>query len=119
MIIDHSEYFSRKELQCHCGCGQCLMDSDFMNDIDWIREAVGQPLGVNSGYRCKAYDATLNNDDNHPRGLAIDLAAPTDQLKWKIFIAALSRHFNRFGFAKTFIHLDKVLVHPPEVIWIY
>jgi hypothetical protein len=65
------------------------------------------------------YDATLNNDNNHPQGKAMDVAAPLSRIRFKIVNAAIKRGIKRIGIAKTFIHLDTVLEKPQDVIWIY
>jgi len=114
-----SKYFSEDELRCKCGCNQCLMDSDFLNLMDQIREDVGEPLGAVSGYRCSEHDKKINGDDNHPQGKAVDLAAPVSRIRFKIINSAIKRGVKRIGVAKTFIHLDTVDEHPQEVIWLY
>ena len=50
------KYFTRDELQCKCGCGQCLMDREFMRKFHAHRGFVDVPFIVHSGYRCPDYD---------------------------------------------------------------
>jgi hypothetical protein len=123
-----SKYFSEDELRCKCGCGVCIMDSEFLALMDEIREDVGEPIGVVSGYRCPKHDAKCNNDGNHPTGQAIDMAAALSRVRFKIVRAAIKRGIKRIGIAKTFLHLDTVISspfgavpgpHPQDVIWLY
>lgn len=114
-----SRHFSDDEMRCKCGCGQCLMDPNFLKLLDLIRDDVGEPLGVVSGYRCDKHDQEVNGDGNHPTGEAVDIAAPLSRIRFKIISAAIKRGIKRIGIAKTFLHLDTVEEHPQDVVWIY
>ena len=113
------QYFTKDEMKCKCGCNQCLMDEHFMDMLDSLRKGVGQPLEVNSGYRCKEYDDSLGGEGNHPRGWAVDLKCQDSNLRFFIIDLAIAFGFKRVGIAKTFIHLDLVSDHPQKVIWLY
>ena len=70
-------YFSMEELSCHCGCGQMKMDSDFMENLVEMREELGFPMKITSGYRCPEYNAqvsTTGGDGPHTTGRAVDIA---------------------------------------------
>jgi len=114
-----SKYFSEDELRCKCGCGQCLMDDFFLILLDSLREEVDEPIGVVSGYRCPKHDLEVKGEGNHPYGEAVDLAAPTSHMKFKIVKAALQVGITRIGIGKTFVHLDIVKNHPERVVWLY
>ena len=114
-----SKYFSLSEMTCHCGCGECHMDQNFLDIMDQIREDVGEALGVVSGYRCIKHDNEIHGDGNHPEGKAVDFAAPLSQIRFKIVSAAIRLGIKRMGIAKTFIHIDTVAEHPQNCIWLY
>jgi hypothetical protein len=114
-----SKYFSEDELRCKCGCGQCHMDTVFLDIMDQIREDVGEPIGVVSGFRCVKHDDEIHGDGNHPEGKAIDVAAPLSMIRFKIVSSAIKMGIKRIGIGKTFIHLDVVSEHPQNVVWLY
>ena len=68
--------FKVSEFTCHCGCGGNEIDQRVINMCQTIREAIGVPVRVNSGYRCKKHNAAVSKVPNsyHTQGLAADLA---------------------------------------------
>lgn len=46
-----AEYFTETELACRC-CGRLLVDPDLIKRLETLRQLVGRPILVNSGYRC-------------------------------------------------------------------
>jgi uncharacterized protein YcbK (DUF882 family) len=95
------------------------MNPTFMDLMDSIREDVGEPIGVVSGFRCTKHDEEIHGDGNHNKGKAIDVAAALSQIRFKIVSCAIKRGIKRIGIGKTFIHLDTVEEHPQDVIWLY
>ena len=82
---DVSEHFSRHEFDCHDGTH---VPADMMPGLSllaWgvlepIREAVGCPVIVLSGYRTPAYNASIPGsapDSRHTHGDAADIWCPT------------------------------------------
>jgi uncharacterized protein YcbK (DUF882 family) len=116
-----SKYFSDDELKCKCGCNQNNVDTHFMSLLDSLRAAVGQPLIINSGYRCPAYDKELGGEGNHPTGRAADIRCEDSKLRYQIVAAAMMLGFGRIGVARGFIHLDLVTGggKPHPVLWLY
>lgn len=113
-----------KMLTCSCGCGRMEMKDEFMNQIVLIREAVGIPFRITSGFRCPTHNARVSSTGEagpHTWGRALDIAADS-RMKSLIQTAASGIGFNRFGIAKTFIHLDDLTEDdgfPEHVIWTY
>ena len=86
---DLSEHFSRHEFGCrgpNC-CGHSApVDSRLIDALEDLRELAGdRPLSINSGFRCRRYNAQLENssprsqhclsraaDVKVPEGLSID-----------------------------------------------
>lgn len=103
------------------GSGQQHMNADFIHKLDAIRAAVGFPLVVTSGFRSAAHNAQVGGvaNSSHTRGLAVDLAAPTESAKQAIARAAIAQGITRIGWGRTFIHLDVDPTKPQRVTWGY
>lgn len=71
--------FSLKETACKCGCGANEMQQEIIDIAQAIREAVGKPLTVTSGFRCEAHNSNEGGSKSsyHTRGMAIDLVCPS------------------------------------------
>lgn len=77
----YSSNFSRKELDCHCGCdAPAVVESNLARlalSLESLRTRLGAtPLHVNSGYRCPAYNARIGGAkaSQHMEGKAADLS---------------------------------------------
>ena len=44
--------FARYEFQCPCGCGQQSLDTELAEKLQLIRDKLGKPIKITSGYRC-------------------------------------------------------------------
>lgn len=125
-----SRYFSYSTdpmLQCsHCRVRG--MQADFLDRMDSLREAVGFPLRVSSGYRCPQHNATVSStgpDGPHTTGRAVDLAVSHWQAH-KVLTAAVALGFTGIGVKQhgsgRFIHLDDLapdVDRPRPTIWSY
>lgn len=117
-------YFSEQELKCHCGCGEQLMDEDFMFKLEQIREDLDFPFILTSAYRCSAYNERVSStgpDGPHTTGRAVDIAA-SGIGKYRIMNAAIKAGMTRVGIGKSFIHIDDLTTddgYPDKVIWSY
>ena len=114
---DLSEHFSRSELVCH-HCGLLILDPALIPTLEALRAAVGEPLAINSGYRCPVYNAQIGGGPEHPAGQAADIAAD-DYLKAKIIDAASQLGIKRRGVMKTAIHIGISKTLPQGVLWGY
>lgn len=50
--IKVSEHFSRDELVCHCGCGQCIIDNPLIAMAEAFREFIDKPMITHCVNRC-------------------------------------------------------------------
>lgn len=95
------------------------MDKDFLRLLDKLRERVGFPMIVNSGFRTHYHNRKVGGvaSSSHTRGLAVDIKIKGNYERFKIVSEALKLGINRIGVYKTFVHLDvdKSLVE--NVIW--
>ena len=131
--IDWSDYsyFSLETdpmLACPC-CGQINIDPAFLSMIDEARGDAEVPFHINSGCRCVSRDRSLhmgevaagayNATSSHIKGLALDIRAKSDEVRYRIVKSLLKCGFRRIGIAKTFIHVDDDPDKPQEVCWVY
>jgi len=99
-------------MACPC-CGACSMDDSYMYKLVRVRDTLGKPMPVTSGYRCKRHNESVGGSPNsaHLRGRAADIdikgLSEEDQVK----LLGLAYHFNIKGWGindkkSHFIHLD-------------
>ncbi len=89
--------------------------------LDNARTIAGIPFKINSGYRTKEHNAYIGGSkySSHCYGYAVDIHC-TDSRSRAIIIDSLQKAgFNRFGIAKTFIHVDNDPEKDANVIWLY
>ena len=67
--------FKVLEFACKC-CGQNLIDQRVINMAQTIREELGVPVRINSGYRCTEHNRRVGGvkGSKHTKGLAADLS---------------------------------------------
>lgn len=121
-----SQYFNYDtdpKLACSC-CGDRRMKPGFLRLLDGIREEVGEPLTIVSGYRCPKHNDKVSStgpNGPHTTGKAVDIKSDS-RLRFKIVEAAMKQGINRIGIARTFIHiddLDELDGFPADRIWSY
>ena len=104
-----TDNFDSKELACPC-CNNCVMDKEFMNNLQDIREECGFGFRINSGYRCKEHNSKVskNSMGDHARGYAVDIAC-NNRYKRSLIVtcALLTNYFKDIAIDKKFIHLGK------------
>ena len=44
--------FTRSEFDCPCGCSTQMVDPELAEKLQRIRDALGKPIKITSGYRC-------------------------------------------------------------------
>ena len=68
--------FARSEFQCSCGCSEQKVDTELAEKLQIIRDKVGRPIKITSGYRCIVHNAskTVGGSPNskHRYGMAAD-----------------------------------------------
>lgn len=113
--------FTRAELACR-HCGKLVVDPDFLDRLQKVRDWMGRPLVVSSGYRCPAYNNEVSKtgfDGPHTTGQAADiLIYGPDALR--LIVAACDFGMTGVGIAQRgppvsrFIHLDDLLAGPGQ-----
>ena len=118
-----SKYFKKSEIECHCGCGQCIMDGRLIEKADLLRELCGFPIIVSSWNRCKKHNKDIGGSENssHLRGEAIDVCCEDSKKRFILIDKALQVGFRRIGLYKDrfILHLDVDENKDQDVIWIY
>ena len=119
------KYFKQDEFNSPDEPGSGVnMHGIFLKMLDELRERVGEPLSVSSGYRTFRFNKTLIGkgaveDSAHTKGFASDLECESGALRFKIIEKALAIGFLRIGVGETFIHLDCDPSKPQQVLWLY
>ena len=113
--------FTEKELACnHCGENKC--QDQMVSLLQKLRDDVGFPIKISSGYRCPAWNKSVGGHPNssHMEGLAIDISCSGEKAL-KIVEAGIRLGFVGVGISQRkekFVHLD--LKRPPtRRIWSY
>lgn len=117
--------FTLDELACKCGCetNASDIDSNFIYQLQKLREAFGLPIYINSGYRCPEHNKAIGGSKNsqHMFGKAADLdltrynAADKYRLMQLVFRLGT---FRGVGIESSFVHVDTRSGNIP-VFWTY
>lgn len=116
--------FTREELACK-HCGKMEIPLHVVQMLQKVRDKVGFPLKINSGYRCPEYNAQLaETGSNGPHTVAaFDIAADGRQA-FAIIKAAIEVGFTGIGVSQKgsgrFVHIDYLPTsHPRPMVWSY
>jgi len=104
-----SAHFKRQEFACKCGCGFDTVDAELLKILESERNYWGKPITINSGARCKDYNAKVDGKKHsqHLLGRAADFTVkgvePTD-----VANRLNSIYPDKFGIGwyKGFTHID-------------
>lgn len=108
------KYFKYSEFDQHGapGSGAAHMNKLFLSMLDALREKLGFPLIVTSGYRSPEYNAKVSETGTtgpHTTGKAADIAV-SGQQAYTLIKTALELGFTGIGIsqkgASRFVHLD-------------
>ncbi len=106
-------FFSTKEINCnHCGQPPPVSEaySETILNANLARAEFGEPIPVNSWYRCPAYEKIIKGSGkNHPKGTALDIDIEGwEAIKVIKLIAVMAKFgFIGFGLAENFLHVDR------------
>jgi hypothetical protein len=111
-------HFRTSEFSCHCSNADCVtqqVDKGLLTRLETLRASRGQPVPINSGFRCEAYEAQLGDEGleiaehvtQHALGMAADVGrTPGDDMPQSV-----EPLFDAIGVANTFVHVD---MRPPH-----
>ena len=123
------ENFTRDEFVCQCGdCDENNIQDRFIDVLQDIRTAYGEPLVVTSGYRCANHpvERVKARPGTHNMGLAADVAISSGDAFRLIQVAMAHPDITGLGVNQRnngrFIHLDIVenqegIIRP--IVWSY
>lgn len=117
--------FAQRGSGWHEGMTPVSWDDEFIKALDRLREAVGRPLKVSSGYRSPKYNkavSTTGEAGPHTTGKAVDILCD-GRLAHLVLTHALRLGFRGIGVSQKattrFIHLDMITDPPRPNVWSY
>jgi zinc D-Ala-D-Ala carboxypeptidase len=113
------KFFRLEEFNCtHTNLNE--MDPEFLEKLDELRERVGFPFIITSGYRDATHPAEARKAEpgtgTHCQGIAADIAVSNGFERMNIVHEAIKMGFS-IGVARTFVHVDDRKTTP--VMWTY
>lgn len=112
--IKVAEYFYLDEFQCPC-CLQVILHPLLLQKLNSLRNKIGNPIIVTSGYRCTVHNREVGGvkGSYHLFGMAADIYAPKIALK-ELLKSAEEIGFSGIGYypENNFLHLDIRLAGP-------
>lgn len=119
-----SENFSSGEFSCPCKRPECadqMIAILLIIKLQMIRDVLGEPITITSGFRCGDHQAELTEKgyetargvSQHELGNAADIVAPSLQKLADL----VPTKFKAIGYSNRFLHVD--LRAPKERAWKY
>ena len=106
--IKIAEYFHLDEFQCPC-CLQVILHPLLLQKLNSLRNKIGNPIIVTSGYRCTVQNREVGGvkGSYHLFGMAADIYAPKISLR-ELLQSAEEIGFSGIGYypENNFLHLD-------------
>jgi hypothetical protein len=108
------KWFKEKELACKC-CGQLppLVRENMVTLVhevlDPARDKLGEPIVVNSGYRCQKHNKAVGGVANsqHTKGEAADVSAGSTQANKKLLKLLIEgQKYDQLIIYPTFLHVS-------------
>ena len=107
--------FKSREFDCQCkyaDCRQTLIDRELVEKLQAIRDAVGHPIRISSGYRCQKHQDELQasgletaKTSQHLLGRAADILVEGKSGE-ELEKFARAAGFKAVGVARHWIHVD-------------
>lgn len=127
---EYAPFFKEEEFRCRCGCGDALMETEFMDRLYALRKEFGMPIKLSSGYRCSVHNQNVSSTGPfgpHTTGLAGDFLV-SHNAAFRLTELAYQYGFTGIGWnqkgpqAGRFVHLDCMrpsTQSPRPSIWTY
>ena len=103
-----SQYFTRAEFACHCGCGFDTADHVLVRYLETIRAHFGSPIAINSAARCIKHNRSIGSKDTsqHVIGRAADITIKGISPEEVAAYADSIMPEGGIGIYRTFTHID-------------
>jgi uncharacterized protein YcbK (DUF882 family) len=117
---DLSDHFAAKEFFCKCGiCMDQVIDIFLVGRLQILRDTIGEPIKITSGYRCERHNTQIKGSPNsqHLQGKAADIyviGMDPSELAGRAYING----FKGIGVASNFVHVDTRTSHNVK-LWSY
>lgn len=119
-VVGFSQNFSSYEFDCPCdstSCKEQRLHVELVQKLQYLRDKLGYPLRINSGYRCIKYQEklrkkgykTAKKTSQHSLGKAVDAGltgSKNIEKRMKKFLAESEKLFKAIGIGSRFLHLD-------------
>ncbi|HDV5783358.1 TPA: hypothetical protein RJD83_000270 [Legionella pneumophila] len=128
--MDWDKYpnFRRDELKCK-HTGECNMHPEMMRILQDIRNDLGRPIFISSGYRSVKHPVEQEKEKpgEHTYGMAVDILCHGERAI-KIIELAINHDIKRIGVHQKgnangrFVHIgiaDRFMLEFPQSIWTY
>ena len=104
-----SKNFIIKEFACRDGSDKILIDLDLVEKLQQLRDYLGKPIIITSGYRTSPYNKACGGASNsyHLKGMAVDIYCKDVDAR----IIALWAEFNGLGGVGLYVDRDIEFVH--------
>lgn len=122
--MNDTKNFKASEFACH-HCGENKIDQKVIDLCQKIRDALGVPVRVNSGYRCAKHNAAVGGvrGSKHTLGMAADLSSSVNARDMfdKVKQLQAKGEIPELGYCilykrKNFIHVD-IAKRPSGNMW--
>lgn len=89
--------FNLDEFICKCGCNSLIYEPELVEKLQKVRNAIGGPITIASGYRCESHNKKVGGDPNsrHIKGLAADIKSSKNI--WELARACYEAGFEGIG----------------------
>ena len=113
MAAHDTRNFKVAEFACRCGrfdCPHYAVEQKLLDALQRLRDMIGAPIHVNSGYRCPAWNKRVGGAKNstHMRGIAADIRCgeltPAELAKFAEEVPAFAN--GGIGIYKSWVHVD-------------
>ena len=104
-----STHFDSAEFDCKCcGKGGDKVNPKLIKLLEAIREKVGEPVYVTSGYRCEAHNKAVGGKpkSQHMLGNAADIYIESKSPSKLVQILEANFHIGGIGVYARFVHVD-------------
>lgn len=104
--IKISEHFKLSEFQSG-DSQEVKIDSEQIEKLEKLRERIGQPIKINSGYRTPEHNEAVGGSykSQHMKGIAVDISLPAGMTVDELAAIAEAVGFYGIGKYYTFVHL--------------